>query len=166
MSSRAETLVELKKADNPKNFFKKGRVFLTLWSEPKGNSLETFTKLARFVVVRVYSRYSVCLRFSTYDGQATTKHDAKSADHAAVINMGGTFTSHVQGENMSKEPIEVKIENNDFTIDEMSRINFAKPYTVEHNLLILKIGRVVGESVWLLDTYFAQSLGLVKLPAI
>jgi hypothetical protein len=67
--------------------------------------------------------------------------------------------SHSMGEQLEKDPIEVKVENPDVTIDAMSRINFAKPYTVEHNVKVLNIGRVVGVSVGLLDKYFAESLG-------
>lgn len=67
---------------------------------------------------------------------------------------------------MTKDPIEVKIENEAMTIDPMSRINFAKPYTVEHNVLILNVGRVVGDSIGLMDKYFAESLGLAKRPGV
>jgi hypothetical protein len=139
-------------------------MFMTYWSEPQRNSREAFTKLTRFVVVKPKSGYSVCLRVSTYTGKGTTKYDANAKDHAAIIPAGGTFTSHLQGEDMIKSPIEVKIENEAVTIDPMSRINFAKPYTVEHNLLILNVGRVVGKSVGLLDQYFAESMGYAKVP--
>lgn len=136
---------------------------MTYWSEPKRNCREAFTKLTRFVVVKPKPGYSVCLRVSTYTGKGTTKYDANAKDHAAIIPVGGTFTPHLQGEYMIKSPIEVKIENEAVTIDPMSRINFAKPYTVEHNLLILNVGRVVGMSVGLLDQYFAESMGYAKV---
>jgi hypothetical protein len=155
-------LTEIDIAANPRAFFKKGRVFMTPWAEPRGFSEEVFTEKAQFAVVKPHAEFSVCLRISTYSGQATTKTGIAVRDHAAVVSLGGAFVPHPKGEHMEKESIVVKVENQNITIDPMSRINCAKPYTVEHNLKILNIGRVVGESVGLLDKYFAESLGLTK----
>lgn len=149
-------------ASNPRAFFKKGRVFATLWAEPKGFSDDVFVELTRFAVIKPSSTFSVCIKISTYNGQATTKPGVASRDHAAVIAPDGVFTPHPQGEDLDKDPIEIKIENPEMTVDPMSRINFAKPYTVEHNVKIRNIGRVIGASVGLVDRYFAESLGLVK----
>jgi len=134
---------------------------MTMWAEPKGASQQVVTDWARFVVVRTHSGFSVCLRSSTYSGQATTKPGVNARDHAAVVPVG-TQSTLLSGERLEKKDIQVKIENDKTTIDPMSRINFAKPYTVEHNVEILNIGRVVGESVGLLDKYFAESLGHTK----
>ncbi|KAH7068392.1 hypothetical protein BKA63DRAFT_113414 [Paraphoma chrysanthemicola] len=147
---------------NPRAFFKKGRVFMTVWAEPRGFSEEVFVEPARFAVVRPHSTFSVCLRINTYGGQGTTKTGLNPRDHAAVIPAGGRFIEHTKGEQLDKEPIEIKIEDQEIEIDPMSRINFAKPYTVEHNVKIRNIGRVFGESVGCLDRYFAESLGYSK----
>jgi hypothetical protein len=135
---------------------------MTPWFESKGFSEEPFAEPARFAVVKPYPTFSVCLRISTYSGQATTKPGVASHRHAAVIPVDGTIQPHHLGENIIEEPIEVKIENPEITIDPMSRINFAKPYTVEHNVKVRNIGRVVGDSVGRLDHYFAENLGLIK----
>jgi hypothetical protein len=135
---------------------------MTPWAEPEGASGRPFVEIARFAVVRPNSTFSVCLRISTYSGQGTTKPGVAGHRHAAVIPVGGTVQKHYLGENIIDEPIEVKIENPEVTIDSMSRINFAKPYTVEHNVQVRNIGRVVGDSVGRLDHYFAQSLGYTK----
>ncbi|KAH8722580.1 hypothetical protein GQ44DRAFT_711686 [Phaeosphaeriaceae sp. PMI808] len=153
---------ELALASNPRAFFKKGRVFMTMWAEPKGFSDDVFLELVRFAVIRPKPTFSICLRISTYNGQATTKPGVTAQDHAAIIQMGGSYSLHTMGEEIDKGPIEVKLEDPKITIDPMSRINLAKPYTVEHNIKIRNIGRVVGDSVGLLDQYFAQSLGLTK----
>jgi hypothetical protein len=155
-------LTALDTATNPRAFFKKGRVFMTVWVEPKDLSEDFFTERAQFAVVKPHPTFSVCVRISTYSGQATTKPGLTVRDHAAVVPLGGDFVPHPKGEHMEKEPIVVKVENESVTIDPMSRINFAKPYTIEHNVKILNVGRVVGESVGLVDKYFAESLGLTK----
>jgi hypothetical protein len=155
--------LDLELASNPKGFFKKGRVFMTRWAEPRGFSVEPpFVEMSRFVVIKPHQTFSICLRISTYSGQATTKSGAAANFHAAVIPAGGTFTPHPQGENLEKDPVEVKVEDAAVTIDPMSRIHFAKAYTVEHNLKVRNIGVVVGDSVGLLDNYFAESLGYNK----
>jgi hypothetical protein len=156
------TPLEIDIAANPRAFFKKGRVFMTAWVEPKDLSKDFSTERAQFAVVKPHPTFSVCLRISTYSGQATTKPGLIVRDHAAVVPLGGDFVPHPEGEHMEKEPIVVKVENESVTIDPMSRINFAKPYTIEHNVKILNVGRVVGESVGLVDKYFAESLGLTK----
>lgn len=153
---------ELELVANPKGFFKKGRVFMTLWTEPRGFSAESFTEMARFVVIKPNPAFSVCLRVSTYSGQATTKPGVVADSHAAVVPVGGTFTPHPQGEHLTKSPIVVKVENPAVNIDSMSRINFAKPYSVEHNIMVRNIGRVAGDSVGMIDRYFAESLGYTK----
>jgi hypothetical protein len=45
-----------------------------------------------------------------------------------------------------------------------SRINFAKPYTIEHNIKVRNVGRVVGESVRQLEHYLAHFLGFQVVP--
>jgi hypothetical protein len=94
--------------------------------------------------------------------QRDIKPGIASRDYAAIIPAGGTFVPHPKGEQLDKDPIELKMENLAVTIDSMSRINFAKPYSIEHNIKVRNIGRVVGKSVALLDRYFAESLGHVK----
>ncbi|CAN9130125.1 unnamed protein product [Alternaria alternata] len=147
---------------NPRKFFKKDRIFMTPWTEPSGSSGTPFTKAARFVVVRPGSTFSVCLRISTYSGQGTTKPGVIANQYAAVIPQGNQVVLHEKGEDLSKEPIEIKVENPDVDVNVMSRINFAKPYTIEHNVKVRNIGRVVGDSVKKLERYFAESLGFAK----
>lgn len=161
-ATNAKLWLDLKMASNPRAFFKKGRIFRTLWYEPTIASEEGSTDLATFAVVKPHPAFAVCLRISTYSGQATTNLGANVRDHVAVVPLGAMLTTRPQNEHMEKDLIEVKVENQGISIDPTSRINFAKPYTVEHNVKILNVGRVVGASVGLLDRYFAESLGHTK----
>ncbi|CAN9449030.1 unnamed protein product [Alternaria alternata] len=169
LNSSISSLISVPKAKpdfddvtNPRKFFKKDRIFMTPWTEPSGSSGTPFTKAARFVVVRPGSTFSVCLRISTYSGQGTTKPGVIANQYAAVIPQGNQVVLHEKGEDLSKEPIEIKVENPDVDVNAMSRINFAKPYTVEHNVKVRNIGRVVGDSVKKLERYFAEGLGFAK----
>jgi hypothetical protein len=171
-SSPASQL-KLEFVNNPKGYFKKGRVFMTLWFEPRGfteaeraatGSLDSsFSEVARFAVWKPKATHCVCVRISTYSGQATTKHGIAASEHAAVLPVGSTFQPHPDGESqLLKEALFVKVESPEVTIDSASRINFGKLYTIEYNIRIRTIGRVVGESIAKLDEYVAESMGLAK----
>jgi hypothetical protein len=147
---------------NPRAYFKKGRVFRAIWPDTKEASDETPMNKEMFAVVKSNTTFCVCLRISTYSGLATTQPGVNHLDHAAVIPLGGTFTPHDSGEQLEIDPIEVKVENTAVTIDPMSRINLAAPYSIEHTVRICNVGRVVAPSVALLERTFAEKLGFVK----
>ncbi|CAN9261410.1 unnamed protein product [Alternaria alternata] len=138
---------EFEEVRNPRNFFKIGRVFITSWTEPDGRTGQPHTKDARFAVVKPGAGFSVCLRISTYSGQATTKPGVIPYQHAAVVEQGHP-PAWIDGEDFPKllPPIEIKIEGQGVDVSPASRINFAKPYTIEHNIKVRNVGRVVGES--------------------
>ena len=157
------TLLGYEVVRNPRNYFKIGRIFMINWSEPDGNTGRAFTKPARFVVVRPGNGFSVCLRISTYSQQGTTKPGIFPNQHAPVVLQGYEAVVY-QGEDGLKERIEIKRENVEVDISPASRINFAKPYTIEHNVKVKNIGRVVGESVRRLEQHFAEFLGFQVVP--
>jgi len=159
----------------PKRFFKVGRVFAVLWSEPAGENVDwsdeddyeivrygekVFTKIRRFVVVREGDRHSTCLPLLTYQGQGTLKRGVKPDDHAAVYaeNPKNLRSKEklLAGEKLRKKPFAIFIEDSKEKIDPLTRINFSKIYTVEHNVKALKIGRIPDTD--LLRKYFIESI--------
>jgi hypothetical protein len=163
-------LIGFRVIGEPKRFFKVGRVFAVLWSEPAGENVDwsdeddyeivrygekVFTKIRRFVVVREGDRHSTCLPLLTYQGKATRKHGVNPDDHAAV------FAEHskprlLPGENLRKSSLKIVIEDLREKIDPLTRINFSKIYTVEHNVKALKIGRIPDTD--LLRKYFIECI--------
>jgi hypothetical protein len=159
----------------PKRFFKVGRVFAVLWSEPAGENVDwsdeddyeivrygekVFTKIRRFVVVREGDRHSTCLPLLTYQGQGTLKRGVKPDDHAAVFaeNPKNLRLKEklLPGEKLRKKPFSIIIEDSREKIDPLTRINFSKIYTVEHNVKALKIGRIPDTD--LLRKYFIECI--------
>ncbi|CZR67032.1 uncharacterized protein PAC_16931 [Phialocephala subalpina] len=142
----------------PRKFFKLGRVFKTLWSEPAGETSAdevaniepsrfggtVFTKMRTFVVVREMKGCSICLPLFTYNGQGTLKSGVRPENHAAVYPSDSNAPSF-PAENLTKSPYPIIVENPSESIDRMSRLNFGKVYTVEHNLKVLKVGRIPDE---------------------
>lgn len=48
---------------------------------------------------------------------------------------------------MVKEPLEVQPSSPDQKLDPMSRLNFGKVYTVEHNVKVLPVGKISESSL-------------------
>lgn len=48
---------------------------------------------------------------------------------------------------MTKEPLEIWPDRHDEALDSMSRLNYGKIYTVEHNVKVLPIGQVSPDSM-------------------
>ncbi|CAN9239027.1 unnamed protein product [Alternaria alternata] len=148
---------------NPRGFFKKGTVFMVPWPEPGGDFVKdrvgppVVVKIRRFVVIRPKNTFCLCLPIQTYGGQATTKPGVIPQDHAAVVaeNDQVKYLPHEAG--ISKTPLYIKVENaSTGPIDPASRINFAKIYTVEYNVKVWKVGRIVSDSVWRMEQYFTE----------
>ena len=69
--------------------------------------------------------------------------------------MKGSSPQPLPGERgLVKRPIAVNPCNPSLTLDPMSRLNFGKLYTVEHNVRLRDIGVVAADSMPYLDAYF------------
>lgn len=67
--------------------------------------------------------------------------------HAIIYAQGAQPFQGPNEPRMMKEPIEVAMDNPDETVPRMSRLNFRKIHTVEHNVKISPIGRVSQRSM-------------------
>ena len=148
---------------NASSFIKKGRCFMVFWPEPAGGESERtiYWKIRRFVVIRNKPTYCLCLSISTYQGRGTSKTGVIHDCHAPVIPVDGEVHLHPDEKSFTKEPLRIKIEDPSISIDPMSRINFGKVFTVEYNLKVRNIGRIISESCKKMEEYFVES---IKLP--
>jgi hypothetical protein len=153
------TLMKLDFEDvrKPRVFFKLGRVFITPWCWPEDHTGQLLTKTAKFIVVKATARSSICVCINSRSEQTNTTLGMAGNHHAALILQGAIVTHHEQGEALTKDPIEMKIENDTLHIDPISRVDFTKLYTVEHNVKVQNLGRVVGPSVARLKHYVAEN---------
>ena len=73
----------------------------------------------------------------------------------AVVYMTGARPTGLQDEHlMDKEPIAVDPVSADQRLNNWSRLDFRRVYTVEHNVKVKDIGRVSRQSMPYLTTYF------------
>lgn len=156
------------KVDNPKKFFNKGRVFLAVLPQPAGPSTkdkryltrgpygqEIFTKVERFVVIRNRPTHCLCLPIHTYGGRAAQKYSSKPNDQYSVFAAG---TGWDEERLLRKElPVVVEDEQIDIKYPE-ARIDCSKVYTIEHYVIVRKIGRIDKKGLQLLENCFRLAL--------
>jgi len=148
-----------------------GRVFKTLWTEPAGNVSEddskfviaakfgekAYSKIRYFVVIREMQGCCLCLPLNTYGFQGAGKQRIRVEDYAAVYP-SGTEPPIQGGDKMIKDPFPIIIEDSQERLSPMSRLNFGRVYTVEHNTKALKVGRIPKEFLAALDKYFIERI--------
>jgi hypothetical protein len=154
--------------DQPSRFFQIGRVFKVLWTEPASetaNDLDNYThkvafgqlafsKIRRFVVIRKRLHCCLCLPILTYGGQGATKAGVRASDHAIVHDADKPVPDEAPGERLSKSALRIVLEVEGETLDSMSRIDFGKVYTVQHNIKVMNVGRIHKLDItWLKRNY-------------
>lgn len=115
------------------------------WSKSRRDVVGACMCLPSFI----YRPSLTCLSrpITTYGGKGVAKAGLDRSKHA-VIYMRGCLPVTKAGEpKMTKEPLEVEPAKPDQKLDPMSRLNFGKVYTVEHNVKILPVGRIVEASM-------------------
>lgn len=134
--------------------FKFGRVFKVLWSEPTGSTGTVITgvvkkakhgeyayhSIRRFVIVSPREGHCICLPILTYGGQGTLKKGVHASDHAVIYT--GKSPTLKGKERITKRAIRMVPSDPRHKLDSASRINYAKLYTVEHNVKVQFIGSI------------------------
>jgi hypothetical protein len=80
----------------------------------------------------------------TYGFQGVLKFGVHPNDHAVVYSSrrDGPYISDREEGLMTKKSIRIEIKDPSHKLDPMSRLNYAKVYTVEHNVKVLFVGKV------------------------
>jgi len=154
---------------NPKRFFKQGRVFAVLHSEPYGETAPpardrdnvsqvihgglVYTNIRRFVVVKEKKGFCYACPISTYGGRGALKPGLNQRAHAAIYVVG-THPTYLHREAIVKSPIAIIPANPKIHLYDASRINFAKHYPIEHNVKVKDIGQVCPEYMTTLIAHY------------
>jgi hypothetical protein len=142
-----------------------GLVIKILWVEPRGQgryspgsdtevtdneeprSTSGFSKARRFVIIKVFSSHCICLPLLTYSGRGTGKARIKGHEHAAVFTGSKAVLAPGEAKNGLRPPLRVIPDRVEGELDPMTRLNYAKLYTVEYNVKVRFIGRVDPRSM-------------------
>jgi hypothetical protein len=168
------------KRSDARKFFVVGRVFALLWHENAGEGQtgregyidhttegrfgsRVFSHIRRMAVVIERKGYCVCIPIHTYGGQGILKRglDLKERQAHSIIHASDTNPAAQKEERavLVKKPIAVTMANKEQKLDKSSRINFAKPHTVEWNVKVMNVGRVTPESLPAFKSYFRKETG-------
>ncbi|KAF2134753.1 hypothetical protein P153DRAFT_362491 [Dothidotthia symphoricarpi CBS 119687] len=141
-------------------YFKKGVIFRVLWPElagdvhqnmtiattPRFPNENIFCKIRWFVVVREGHDCSTCLSIQTYGNRGVPQNKEKY--HHAIMFTGNQPPQPLPseqpriGELGMGTPIHVEASRPYNRMDPLSRVNFVKVYTIEHNVKVEDFGRV------------------------
>jgi hypothetical protein len=101
---------------------------------------------------------------ATYGLQGTNKNGVNPDDHAALV-LDGSDQVLLDGERLRRAPLHIKMGDKavrSLNLLLSSRINFTKVHTIEYNIKVQTIGRIVHQDLPKLDQYFTESV--LKLP--
>lgn len=170
-SERLDSSFKIRNHDYTR-FFRTGRVFLTLWTDSWSSATtggdqtflskvsvvdhneRVYSKVRRFVVVKLWDNFCTCLPVTTYNGRGTRKH-------GITINEHGFIYSHSKPrkvDGMSKDQLRVELSKGAAKISERSLINYAKPYSVETNVKVKDVGQLDDVSKKILKRYFRDTM--------
>ncbi|KAL1900221.1 hypothetical protein Sste5346_002531, partial [Sporothrix stenoceras] len=127
-------------------------VLLIDWAEPMGSTAGSITgssvdgihfhqKRRRFVIASTGPGHSFCLPILTYGNRACCKDGVKPNQHGIVYSQGHTPTPEPNEPPLGFEPI-MMISDGSEVLRKESRINYAKPHPIEHNVKLRFIGHI------------------------
>ncbi|KAJ4263144.1 hypothetical protein NW762_006766 [Fusarium torreyae] len=146
----------------PSQAFQPGEVFKVLWPEPVGGAGRAssiaeesvhqdqyggriFVHFRRFIIVANDLGHCTCIPISTYGRKGCRKSGVKAEQHGIVTESSNRKPTALAGEPKLGFPaIRVHISEPGERISKESRVNYSKLTTVEHNVKVFFIGRVVG----------------------
>ncbi|KAN0095181.1 hypothetical protein V8E51_015892 [Hyaloscypha variabilis] len=158
--------------EDQKDFWRIGRVFMMLWTEPAGPQVppgggtrngshisttwlgqEAYSEIRRFVVIQEGWGSNICSPIQTYSNQATLKSNLPDRQQHAIIYTSREcpkeYSYKAQDgstvrEGLTKDPIRVQSEQEgpEGILHPLSRLNYSKIYTVENYVRVLNIGMV------------------------
>ncbi|KAK3298137.1 uncharacterized protein B0H64DRAFT_384211 [Chaetomium fimeti] len=163
----------------PKRFFSTGRIFATVWFEPStedmtqqqtkagawSNDCPAFhgqkpvARIRWFVVVRRRTHHSLCFTVTTYagkDGNRTNR--GRAGDHAVLYRANLQPEPPYDDEDITRDAIAVIIEDAEYYISPLARLDCGRTYTVEDNLKVAKVGRVHPRDLSLLEQYYRDTV--------
>jgi hypothetical protein len=127
------------------------KVFKIDWPEPRGSNAGStvasgcddtiFHKNRRFIIASTGPGHSYCLPIFTYNSRGCKKDGVKPNQHGIVYSQGFEPALLPGEPRLGYDPI-MMIPTNSGGLHMASRINYAKPHTVEHNVFVQFVGHI------------------------
>ncbi|ESZ94921.1 hypothetical protein SBOR_4713 [Sclerotinia borealis F-4128] len=159
--TRVQTETNLVRTADPNTFAEEFDPIL--WSEPMGSGGEPtvtatqsvrigmygqahYEKVRRFLIIKENEGHCLCLPIMTYGLQGTNKKGVHAKHHAIIYTDQPTMIQGEKEKGLRKQPIKVIPDASRERLQAASRLNYAKVYTVEHNVKVWFIGKLTKES--------------------
>ncbi|KAL8793191.1 MAG: hypothetical protein Q9195_004221 [Heterodermia aff. obscurata] len=98
-------------------------------------------------------------RITTYNGHGTVGKLMNQKEHS-IIYTGGEVPKRLPEEKkLNKDPIQVIPVNSSEALDPLSRINYAKPYPIEHDVKVCEVGMVAPSDIRKIIAYYQTESG-------
>ncbi|KFX97575.1 hypothetical protein O988_04809 [Pseudogymnoascus sp. VKM F-3808] len=152
------------------SFFKHGYVFKVLWSEPRGTQNrdddgEGYSAMKSWLT-RTHLQGACSIPILTYSKRGSNKPGIKPEHHAIIyteLNQANRSRHHRQTPQVSEgetplpnAPIRVEPNEARHQLTMSSRLNYAKVYTIEHNVKVCFVGRIHKNSMGEFDATYAR----------
>lgn len=146
----------------PSHKFQPGEIFKVLWSEPQGSGNEgtpsiserfevrdrfggrIFVGFRRFIVIANDQGHCTCVPILTYGGKACNKRGIKPEKHGIVYEKGHRARLLAGEPKLGFAPVKIQMSGDGEKLSKESRVNYSKLVTVEHNVKVLFVGRIVA----------------------
>jgi len=96
-------------------------------------------------------------RISTYGERGTTKKNVDQSEHAIIYTGNKAPNKLPEEKRLTKDPIQV-VPVEEHRLEELSRINFAKAFPVEHNIKVLEVGKVASHHLRTFQRYWQNEM--------
>lgn len=129
----------------------------TLLSE---RDLNRDTPCACKILVRNLKPFAdVDSRITTHNGHGTVGKLIMQREHSIIYTGEEAPARLPEEKKLNKDPIQVIPVENAEPLDPLSRINYAKPYPIEHNVKVCEVGMVAPRDVRKINAYYQQESG-------
>lgn len=122
-----------------------------------------YSHVRRFIVVNQRQGFSTAIPISTYGGRglssrAESINETEQLAHTIVYAHGTTPIRLEREPVFTKEPICIQLTARDERLSESSRLYYAKPQSIDHNIKVKHIGHVIKRDVGeLMLTYWREN---------
>lgn len=160
----------------PREFFKAGKVFLKLWTDPTAaksiaayrfngalvncNNEQVFTKVRRFIVVQAGEEYCHALPITTYSGRGVASQAVNESEHAVVYTGGiaplAKWDEHPKPGESGMKTIAIDLDPGSSAdyLHEMSRINLCDVVRINYDAEVKSHGNIKTNSMrYLLEAF-------------
>lgn len=124
----------------------------------QSDAFRTIASACKLPYTLIVLLLTIASPIATYSRTGTLRRP--DAEHHSVAYSSHAPPNTLPGENLSKIAIKINLESGELPLHDLSRINFSKLYTVEHNIKLKKVGKIHPDFLAWAFAYCKESCGI------